>query len=74
MPSTSPQTYHPVTHVIFDCDGLLVNSEKYYSEAISEVAERHGKIFDYQIKVDMMGKCSSLVYSRQTICNNTGSY
>lgn len=54
--SSSVQTYHPVTHVIFDCDGLLVNSERYYSEAISEVAARFGKEFDYQIKIDMMGE------------------
>lgn len=45
----------PVTHIIFDVDGLLVDSEKYYSEAISEVASRYGKTFDYQIKLDMMG-------------------
>lgn len=48
--------FHPVTHVIFDCDGLLVDSEKYYSEAISEVAAQHGKQFDYQIKLEMMGE------------------
>lgn len=45
----------PVTHVIFDCDGLLVDSEKYYSEALTTVATRYGKQFDYQIKIDMMG-------------------
>lgn len=45
----------PVTHVVFDCDGLLVDSERYYSEALSEVASRYGKTFDYQIKIDMMG-------------------
>lgn len=49
------QKPRPVTHVVFDCDGLLVDSEKYYSEAISEVASRYGKTFDYQIKLDMMG-------------------
>lgn len=54
--TSKTQTYHPVTHVIFDCDGLLVNSERYYSEALSEVAARYGKEFDYQIKIDMMGE------------------
>lgn len=48
--------FHPVTHVIFDCDGLLVDSEKYYSIALSEVASKHGKKFDYKTKLDMMGK------------------
>jgi pseudouridine-5'-monophosphatase len=54
--SSSPTKFHPVTHVIFDCDGLLVDSEKYYSEGISEVAAKYGKEFNYQIKIDMMGK------------------
>jgi beta-phosphoglucomutase-like phosphatase (HAD superfamily) len=53
---SSPKKFHPVTHVIFDNDGLLVDSEKYYSEGISEVAARYGKEFNYQIKIDMMGK------------------
>lgn len=46
----------PITHIIFDCDGLLVDSEQYYSEALTEVAKRYGKEFNYQIKLDMMGK------------------
>lgn len=49
------QNFYPVTHVIFDCDGLLVDSEKYYSIALTEVAEKYGKEFTYQIKLDMMG-------------------
>lgn len=53
---TSSSSYHPVTHVIFDCDGLLVDSEKYYSIALSEVAQKYGKEFTFQIKMEMMGK------------------
>lgn len=49
------QAFHPVTHVIFDCDGLLVDSERYYSEAMTKAAENHGKQFNYQIKLEMMG-------------------
>lgn len=48
--------FQNVTHVIFDVDGLLVDSEKYYSEALIEVAQRYGKTFDYQIKLEMMGE------------------
>lgn len=51
-----PVKFHPVTHVIFDCDGLLVNSEYYYSEAITTVAAKYGKQFTPQIKREMMGK------------------
>lgn len=54
--STELTKFHPVTHVIFDCDGLLINSEFYYSEALTEVATRHGKKFNYDIKLEMMGK------------------
>ena len=52
----SNTTFHPVTHVIFDCDGLLIDSERYYSEALTEVAARYGKKFTPEIKVEMMGK------------------
>lgn len=49
-------SFHPVTHVVFDCDGLLVDSEQYYSEAMSKIVEKYGKKFDYQIKLEMMGE------------------
>lgn len=52
----SKDSFHPVTHIIFDCDGLLVDSEKYYSEALSEVAAKYGKQFTFQIKLEMMGE------------------
>lgn len=58
-------SFHPVTHIIFDCDGLLVDSEKYYSEALSVVASRYGKQFDYKIKLDMMGEL--IVSSRSLV-------
>jgi len=50
------QKFHPVTHVIFDCDGLLVDSEKYYTIALTEAAKKYGKEFTFQIKVEMMGQ------------------
>lgn len=61
MPAKSNKTengteFTPVSHVIFDCDGLLVDSEKYYYESIHEVAARYGKDFTYEIKIDMMGE------------------
>lgn len=54
--ANSLSSFHPVTHVVFDCDGLLVDSEKYYSEALTEVAQRYGKQFTFQIKLEMMGE------------------
>lgn len=58
---TTKTIFHPVTHVIFDCDGLLVDSEKYYSLALSEVASKYGKTFDYKTKLDMMGKSNNWI-------------
>lgn len=48
--------YHPVTHVVFDCDGLLIDSEVYYYEALAIVAKRYGKEFTFKIKAEMMGE------------------
>lgn len=45
----------PVTHVVFDVDGLLVDSEHYYHESISKVSKDLGKEFTFQIKCEMMG-------------------
>lgn len=47
--------YHPVTHVIFDFDGLLVDTETVYTKATNEVAAPHGKIFTMEHKVQVMG-------------------
>lgn len=47
--------YHPVTHVVFDCDGLLVDSEQYYYIACRTVCKKLGKDFTYDTKCAMMG-------------------
>jgi len=51
----SDVTFKPVTHCIFDMDGLLLDSEKYYSVAMNEVTSRYGKPFNWDTKVKMMG-------------------
>lgn len=55
MSQLNKHKYYPVSHVIFDCDGLLIDSELYYSHALSEVSKRYGKEFTFQIKSEMMG-------------------
>lgn len=47
--------FYQVTHVIFDVDGLLIDSEQYYNLAIGQVCSKFGKEFSYQLKVEMMG-------------------
>ena len=47
----------PITHVIFDMDGLLLNTETLYTIAQEAVAQRHGpKPFTWATKAKMMGQ------------------
>lgn len=45
----------PPTHVIFDLDGTLVDTEPLYTVAAQRIAERFGKVFDLGIKRQIMG-------------------
>ena len=40
----------PVTHVIFDFDGLLVDTETAYTKANSELLKKYGKEFTMDLK------------------------
>ena len=43
------------THVIFDLDGTLLDTEPLYTRAAQAVVERHGKRYDLSIKRHTMG-------------------
>lgn len=45
-----------VEAVIFDMDGVLLDTEKLYTEATLRVLEPYGKQFDWSIKSRMMGR------------------
>jgi pseudouridine-5'-monophosphatase len=45
----------PPTHVIFDLDGTLVDTEPLYTLAAERIAARFGKVFDFGIKRQIMG-------------------
>lgn len=44
------------SHVIFDLDGVLLDTERLYTEATQAVVGEFGKTFDWALKVQMMGR------------------
>jgi pseudouridine-5'-monophosphatase len=42
--------------VIYDMDGLLLDTEPFYTEASQRIASRYGKVYDWSLKSRMMGK------------------
>ena len=45
-----------VTHVIFDLDGLLLNTEELYYIAFQNICTPYGKVYSYELKSQIMGK------------------
>lgn len=44
-----------ITHVIFDVDGLLIDSERIYTEVNEKLLHRYGVQFTMEMKRHMMG-------------------
>ena len=49
------QPLNPVRFVIFDVDGLLLDTEPVYTQVTQEIVARFGKTFDWSIKGNMIG-------------------
>ncbi|KAJ4828140.1 glycerol-1-phosphatase HOR2 [Turnera subulata] len=45
-----------ITHVIFDMDGLLLDTETLYNQVQDIVLARYNKTFDWSLKVKLMGR------------------
>ncbi|WP_122668872.1 HAD-IA family hydrolase [Pseudomonas viridiflava] len=54
--STTQNPRGPIKAVIFDMDGLLLDSEGIYTEVTHAIASRHGKTFDWAIKQHTIGR------------------
>lgn len=46
----------PITHVIFDFDGVILDSERVFSEANDRTLRKYGKSYNNDMKLGMMGR------------------
>jgi HAD superfamily hydrolase (TIGR01509 family) len=49
------QKTNSITHVLYDMDGLLLDTEIFYTIVNQIVAQRFGKVFDWSVKSKMIG-------------------
>ena len=46
----------PITHIIYDCDGLLLDTERLNRQVNQAIASRYGKVFDETVHRQIIGR------------------
>ena len=57
---------HQITHVIFDYDGVIQDTEKVYFTANYAALQAFGKEFDNTMKAEIMGRCNAVEWILKT--------
>ncbi|MAE16262.1 MAG: HAD family hydrolase [Deltaproteobacteria bacterium] len=47
---------HPIRCVLYDMDGLLLDTERFYTVVTQEIAAEYGKTFDWTLKSRIIGR------------------
>ncbi|KAK5646730.1 hypothetical protein RI129_005194 [Pyrocoelia pectoralis] len=53
--SFGKKAFNNVTHVIFDLDGLILDTETIYKSVITAIANQHGKQYSNVIRIKLLG-------------------
>jgi len=48
--------FRAATHVVFDMDGVLLDTERLYTEATQQIVGRFGRTYDWSLKSHMIGR------------------